>query len=61
VLRRTRGQDYDIKGELAEMLTVAEESAAQKAGGWADLKTGVPQPGDRVSVPGIEEPPREGW
>jgi major inositol transporter-like SP family MFS transporter len=39
VLRRTRREDYDIKGELAEMLTVAEESAAQKAGGWADLKT----------------------
>jgi len=39
VLRSTRSQGYDVKGELTEMLTVAEELAATKKGGWADLKT----------------------
>jgi major inositol transporter-like SP family MFS transporter len=39
VLLRTRGENDDIKTELHEMLTVAKESAEQKAGGWADLKT----------------------
>ncbi|HEY8718138.1 sugar porter family MFS transporter [Pengzhenrongella sp.] len=39
VLRATRRKEYDIKGELSEMLTVAHDSAAAREGGWSDLKT----------------------
>lgn len=39
VLKGTRSADYDVKTELTEMLTVAEESALKREGGWADLKT----------------------
>ena len=39
VLRATRRPGYDLKGELTEMLNVAQESDAKREGGWADLKT----------------------
>ncbi|QTE31307.1 sugar porter family MFS transporter [Pengzhenrongella sicca] len=39
VLTSTRRPDYDVKGELGEMLTVAQESAITREGGWADLRT----------------------
>lgn len=39
VLKSTRRDGYDVEGELTEMLTVAQESAAKREGGWSDLKT----------------------